>query len=116
MLGDWTDAYKAGQTYTCLADGALQYIDSRLSDDRHSYDKLVQGLRDRYEGEVERQRARDRLRIFRSCRQESLDDLATRIKELPRKAYPPERREEEGVAALKVAFPLNLARTIVSHG
>ena len=45
-----------------------------------------------------------------------MDDLATRVKELPRKAHvEPDCQEEEALAALKRAQPDTMAQTIVIH-
>ena len=102
--------------YAQLAVSALQYIDSRPEGDRATYQTLAQALRDRYEGEMAQQRAQEQLRQCKRGKGESLDDLGTRIKELARKGYPSERREEVGIAALKSALSLELAKAIVLHG
>ena len=112
-LGNWDDSYKAGQAYAQLQGGALAYVDGRPRKDRATYDQLVKTLKFKYEGRVERQRARDRLRSMRLGTKESLDELATRIKGLVTKAFPPERQEEEALAAMKTALPQDLGLIIV---
>ena len=77
MLGHWTPEYKAGQCYAQLAGGVLAFIDSRPSSDRQSFDRLAEVLQEKYEGKVERQRAREGLRRCRQQEGETIDDLAT---------------------------------------
>ena len=96
MLGHWTPEYKAGQCYAQLAGGALAFIDSRPSTDRQSFNRLAEVLEDKYEGKVEWQQAREGLCRCRQQEGETIDDLATRVKELARKAHvEPDRQEEE---------------------
>ena len=114
VLGHWTQEYKAGQYYAQLTGGALAFIDSRPRADRQTFDRLLEVLQEKYEGKVEQQRARDGLRRCKQKEGETLDDLATRVKELARKAHvEPDRQEEEALAALKRALPDTMAQTIV---
>ena len=114
VLGHWTPEYKAGQCYAQLTEGALAFIDSRPSADRQTFDRLSEVLQEKYEGKVERQRAREGLRHCKQHEGETVDDLATRVKELARKAHgEPDRQEEEALAALKRALPDTMAQTIV---
>ena len=58
--------------------------------------------------------AREGLRHCKQQKGETVDDLATRVKELARKAHgEPDRQEEEALAALKRALPDTMAQTIV---
>ena len=84
MLGHWTPEYKAGQCYAQLTRGALAFIDSRPSADRQTFDRLAEVLQEKYEGKVEQQRAREGLRHCKQREGETVEDLATRVKELAR--------------------------------
>ena len=106
--------YYASQCYAQLTGGALAFIDSRPSVDRQTFDRLAEVLQEKYEGKVERQRAREGLRRCKQREGETVDDLAIRVKEQARKAHvEPDRQEEEALAALKRALPDTMAQTIV---
>ena len=117
-MGDWTPAYCRGQLYAQITGGALQYVDSLPDFEKRTYESLRAALRRRYEGDLERERSKEALRAVRRARNETLEDLGRRITELTRKAYPgsPERREEEGVYALRNAVSDKLSEQIVIQG
>ncbi len=115
-LGAWTPEYKMGQLYAQITGGALQYIDALPELERASYESLCAALRRRYEGELEREKSKEALRAVRRGRSEALEDLGRRITELTRKAYPQERREEEGVCAMRQAVNDKMADQIVVQG
>ena len=115
-LGAWTPEYKAGQLYAQITGGALQYIDSLPAAERDTYESLRTALQRRYEGELEREKSKEALRAVRRGRSETIEDLGRRITELTRKAYPPERREEEGVYAFRNAVADKMADQIVVQG
>lgn len=102
-----------GQLYAQITGGALQYIDALPETERETYESLCEALRRRYEGELEREKWKEALRAVRRGRSEALEDLGRRITELTRKAYPPERREEEGVCAMRQAVSDKMADQIV---
>ena len=112
-LGCWTPEYKRGQLYAQITGGALQYVDTLPPEETGDYDSLCAALRRRYEGDLEKEKCREALRTCRRGRSESLDDLAWQIRELTRKAYPADRREEEGIYALRNAVSDSLADHIV---
>ena len=114
-LGNWTPDYLAGQLYAQLTGGALQFIDTKPAEQRGTYAALVTTLRDRYEGDLERDRSREQLRACRRRKNESLEDLASRIKELARKAYTPDRREEKSVAAFRGAVSDKLSEVVIQQ-
>ena len=115
-LGAWTTEYKMGQLYAQITGGALQYIDALPEVERETFEGLCAALRRRYEGELEREKSKEALRAVRRGRNEALEDLGRRITELTRKAYPPERREEEGVCAMRQAVNDRMADQIVIQG
>ena len=112
-MGNWPEAYKAGQVYAQLTGPALAYIDGQPQEHRRDFTRLCGMLRARYEGDLERQRCREALRVCRRRRQETLEELASRIKELARKAYPPDQREEESILALKAAVSDRQAEALI---
>lgn len=112
-LGNWTPAYKMGQLYAQLTGAALQYVDSLPQEEGLSYDALCAALRQRYEGELEREKCREFLRTCTRGRNESLEELQRRITELARKACTPDRREEESLYALRHAVSETLAHQLV---
>ena len=115
-LGSWDQEYKRGQLYAQLAGGALQYVDGLPEGEKDSYDRMAAMLRGRYEGELEREKSREALRMIRRGRGETLEELGRRIKELTRKAVAPERREEEGLIALRNALSDKQAELVVTQG
>ena len=115
-LGAWTPEYRAGQLYAQITGGALQYVDSLPAAERETYESLRAALQRRYEGELEREKSKEALRAVRRGRNETIEDLGRRITELTRKAYPPERREEEGVYAFRNAVADKMADQIVVQG
>ena len=115
-LGAWDAEYKAGQLYAQLTGGALEHVDSLPIEDRMNYERLCAVLKDHYEGDLERDRSKEALRMCRRKRNETIDELGRRIKELTRKAHPADRREEEGVAAMKNAVSDKLSEQIVLQG
>ena len=44
---------------------------------------------------------------------ESLNELGIHVKEMARKASPPDSQEEEALSDLKMALPMDLERTVV---
>ena len=55
-LGNLDLQYKTGQLYAQLAGGALQYVDSLPEDQKDTYERMVQHLRSKYEGDLEREK------------------------------------------------------------
>ena len=103
-MGNWTPSYKRGQIYNHLEGAALLCIENCPEDEVATCQGLCAALRRRYEGDVAREKARDALRTIKRRKNETPEDLGTRIQGYTRVGYPESQREEEGVRAFRLAM------------
>lgn len=114
-MGAWDNEFRACQLYAQLEGAALLYVDSLPLEERTDYHRLREALEKKYEGDLARDSCREQLKHVRRGRNETLETLSQRIRELARKAFPHDaaRRDEEELHTFKAAVSDELSRTLV---
>ena len=113
-MGNWDDTYTARQLYASLEGAAQQFVDGMPAQDRSNLRTLIDALRNRFDSEVEKGKARDALRYIKRRKGETIEDLCQRIKDLTKKAHAESAREEEGLVALRTAVSEELGKLIIT--